>query len=154
MKTSDKGIQLIKQSEGVRLKVYKDSVGLRTIGIGHKLLPDEHFTTITEEEAVSMLKHDLGMAEKTINKVVKVPLNQNQFDALVSLTFNIGSGAFYKSTLLRQLNQGNYKIAAGQFLVWNKGTVEGKLKPIEGLTKRRERERELFLTLKENTSEK
>lgn len=93
------------------------------------------------EQAKSYFKHDLAKFEKTVNESVTVPINQNQFDALVSLTYNIGSGAFKNSTLLKKLNKGDYQGAADQFLVWNK--AGGKV--MKGLVRRREAERALFL---------
>ena len=95
----------------------------------------------TPEQAKSYFKHDLAKFEKTVNESVTVPLTQNQFDALVSLTYNIGSGAFNNSTLLKKLNKGDYQGAADQFLVWNK--AGGKV--MKGLVRRREAERALFL---------
>ena len=97
--------------------------------------------TCTKEQAESYLKSDLKAFEKTVNTVVTVDLTQNQFDALVSLCYNIGSGAFSKSTLVKKLNGNKIQEAADQFLVWNKGG--GKV--MQGLVKRRARERELFL---------
>lgn len=141
MKTSEAGKELIKRFEGVRLTAYKDAVGIVTIGAGHTSnvsLSD----TITPEEADEFLAIDLHHAETAVYNAIKVPVNQNQFDALVSLTFNIGGGAFGHSTLVRVLNQNDPLHAAEQFLVWNK--AGGHV--IDGLTKRREAERELFLT--------
>jgi lysozyme len=141
MQTSEAGRNLIKQFEGVRLTAYRDSVGILTIGVGHTANVFEN-ETITPQEADEFLAIDLHNAEQAIHNNVKVPLNQNQFDALSSLIFNIGGGAFAKSTLLRLLNQGDYLGAASQFLVWNKtGGVESK-----GLTNRRYAERDLFMT--------
>lgn len=90
---------------------------------------------------MALLRADLGTAEAAVNRLVTVPLTQNQFDALVSLVFNIGEGNFSKSTLLRRLNAGEREAAAGQFGRWNKS----KGVELAGLTKRRAAERELFL---------
>ena len=95
---------------------------------------------ITEGGAEALLRHDLEWVESTINKNVKVPLNQNQYDALASFIYNVGAGAFRKSTLLRLLNQGDYTGAAGQFQRWNK--AGGKV--LRGLTRRRQAEAEKF----------
>ena len=95
----------------------------------------------TLEQAKSYFAHDLKSFEKTVNDSVKVPLSQNQFDALVSLTYNIGSTAFKNSTLLKKLNAKDFTGAADQFLRWNKGG--GKV--LKGLVRRREAERALFL---------
>ncbi len=146
MKISSNGIELIKQFEGLSLKPYLDAVNIPTIGFGNTYYEDGTKVTlkdkpITEERATELLEF---IANKTfsenINKVVKVPLNQNQFDALVSFAYNIGNGNFNSSTLLRWLNQGNYKEASIQLLRWNKskGVV------LNGLTKRRKAEKELF----------
>ena len=87
------------------------------------------------------MQNDLKAFEQTVNNTVKVPLNQNQFDALVSLAYNIGSTAFKNSTLVKRLNEGNYKAAANQFNVW----VNAGGKRMQGLVNRRAAERTLFL---------
>ncbi len=146
MKFSSNGIELIKQFEGLSLKPYLDAVNIPTIGFGNTYYEDGIKVTlkdkpITEERATELLEF---IANKTfsenIKKVVKVPLNQNQFDALVSFAYNIGNGNFNSSTLLRWLNQGNYKEASIQLLRWDKskGIV------LNGLTKRRKAEKALF----------
>ena len=146
MKISSNSIELIKQFEGLSLKPYLDAVNIPTIGFGNTYYEDGTKVTlkdkpITEEKAFEILEYiankDFG---SNINKVVKVPLNQNQFDALVSFAYNIGNGNFNSSTLLRWLNQGNYKEASMQLLRWDKskGIV------LNGLTKRRKAEKELF----------
>ncbi|MFK7073950.1 lysozyme, partial [Acinetobacter baumannii] len=116
-----------------------------TIGTGTTVYPNgvkvKKGDTCTAEQAKTYFKHDLAKFEKTVNESVTVPLNQNQFDALVSLTYNIGSGAFNNSTLLKKLNKRDYQGAADQFLVWNK--AGGKV--MKGLVRRREAERALFL---------
>ncbi|ELK0301817.1 lysozyme [Salmonella enterica] len=140
--TGPTGLALIKASEGLSLRMYYDPVGLRTIGYGHLIKPDENLGhEIKTEEAEELLKKDLKQAEKIIQSIVAVELNQNQFDALVALVFNIGSSNFGKSTLLKYLNQGDYSKAADQFLVWDK--AGGRKLP--GLTHRREVERSIFL---------
>lgn len=144
MKLSAYGLQQIKNHEGRRLYKYKDAVGLWTIGYGHLIKKGENFDKgITEDQAILLLKQDIAEFEKTVNYAVQVPLTQNQFDALVSLCFNIGQYSFKSSTLLKLLNRRQYASAADQFLVWCKG---GKpLKVIVGLKVRRESERRLFL---------
>ncbi|MFX5276963.1 lysozyme [Acinetobacter baumannii] len=143
--TSNAGLNLIKGFEGKRLNAYDDGVGVWTIGFGTIKYPNgvrvKKGDTCTEQQAETYLKNDLTKFEVAINKLVKVPLTQNQFDALVSLTYNIGSGAFKNSTLLKKLNKGDYQGAADQFLVWNK--AGGKV--MKGLVRRREAERALFL---------
>lgn len=139
MRTSQKGIDLIKKFEGCRLEAYKCPAGIWTIGYGHtKGVKDGMI--ITQEQAEEFLREDLRIFEQTVESCVKVPLSQNQFDALVSFCYNCGSGALRTSTLLRLLNEGNYSSAADQFLRWNK--AGGKV--LVGLTRRREEEREMF----------
>ena len=146
MKISNKGISLIEEFEGKRLRAYDDGIGVFTIGIGTIRYPNgkkvQKGDVITDQQAQEFLLHDLKNFEKVINDVVKVELTQNQYDAIVSLTYNIGSTAFRKSTLLRKLNAKDYKGAAEQFLVWNK--AGGKV--MRGLMRRREAERNLFLS--------
>ena len=145
MTTSDVSIVLISGFEDTRFKAYDDGVGVWTIGTGTTVYPNgvkvKQGETCTPEQAKAYFKHDLAKFEKTVNESVTVPLNQNQFDALVSLTYNIGSGAFKNSTLLKLLNKGDFQGAANQFLVWNK--AGGKV--MKGLVRRREAERALFL---------
>ena len=139
---SEKGLALTEQFEGLRLEAYQDSVGVWTIGYGHTG-PDVHAgLTITQEQASALLLQDAGTAVAAVNRLVTVPLTQNQFDALVDFVFNLGSGNFAKSTLLRELNAGNTAAAAAQFLVWNR--AGGVVLP--GLTRRRQAEAELFET--------
>lgn len=141
MKLSNTGLQLIKEFEGVRLRAYKDAVGVWTIGYGHtkSVTPGMH---ITMERAEQLLKEDLDIFEKGVENLVQVPLNQNQFDALVSFAFNVGLGALGRSTLLRYLNKGQYATASKEFPRWNK--AGGRV--LKGLTRRREAEMDLFLT--------
>lgn len=145
---SDFGIDLIRSFEGLRTQAYLDSVNIWTIGYGTIKYPSGKRVTkgdvCTEAQAKMYMKNDLKGFVAAINNLVKVPLNQNQFDALVSLTYNIGEGAIAGSTLLKRLNEGNYKEAAAQFDVWNKGKVKGVLQVIPGLTNRRAKERKLF----------
>lgn len=139
--TSNKGIELIKKFEGCRLAAYKCPAGVWTIGYGHTANVTSGMA-ITQQQADNYLREDLARFEKCISDNVKVSINQNQFDALVSFTYNCGAGAFKNSTLLKMLNQGNYKEAAEQLLRWDK--ANGKV--LAGLTRRRKEERELFLS--------
>lgn len=140
--TSITGISLIKRLEGERLNAYLDVVGIPTIGVGHTG-PEVHMgQTITAQQSSDLLRRDLGTAEKAINSLVSVPISQNQFDALVSLVFNIGVGAFKKSTLLRKLHARDYDGARAQFAVWNHAGG----KPNAALTTRRRAEALLFGT--------
>lgn len=144
MRVSDNGIKFITAHEGQRLRVYRDPIGLATVGVGHLVLTKDNLDVgdvITPEQSDAFLRQDLGKAENKVNAVVKVPLTQNQFDACVSLVFNIGGGAFERSTLLKHLNAGNYALAAAEFDKWNK--AGGKVWP--GLVRRRAEEKALFL---------
>lgn len=136
-----KNIDKIKEHEGLRLQAYLPTPNdVWTIGYGHTGSAHKGMV-ITEERAEALLRQDIAWVEDAINKNVVVPLTQNQYDALASLVYNIGAGAFAKSTLLRMLNMGDYAGAAEQFLRWNK--QKGKV--LNGLTRRRQEERELFL---------
>ncbi len=145
MHISPSGIDLIRNFESLRLNAYDDGVGVWTIGYGTTKYPNgirvKKGDTCTLEQAKAYMQNDLKAFEQTVNNTVKVPLNQNQFDALVSLAYNIGSTAFKNSTLVRQLNEGNYKAAANQFNVW----VNAGGKRMQGLVNRRAAERTLFL---------
>ena len=141
MNTSQTGVELIKKYEGVRLTAYRDSVGIWTIGYGHTAGVEQGMT-ITAEKAEWLLKEDLKIYENYVKQYVKVPLNQNEFDSLVSFTYNVGSGNFQKSVLLTKLNSGLRAAAADEFTKW---VYAGGVK-LNGLIKRRAEERELFLT--------
>lgn len=146
METSQIGIDLIKGFEGCRLTAYKCPAGIWTIGYGHTAGVKEGMK-ITQAQAETFLKQDLKRFENVINNVVKVALSQNQFDALVSFTYNVGTGALKTSTLLRLLNSGDYTGAANQFDRW---VFAGAIK-LNGLIRRRKSEKELFL---KNTGKK
>ena len=140
MKTSDVGIELIKKYEGCVLKAYKCPSGVWTIGYGHTNGVKSGMK-ITKAQALNYLKQDLNVFEKDVTNYVKVTLNQNQFDALVSFSFNCGAGALKTSTLLKKLNSSDYNGTANEFLKWNKSN--GKV--LNGLVRRRQEEKELFL---------
>lgn len=140
----NKGIQqstldVIKKHEGVRNEPYKDTRGIDTIGVGHVLLPHESGTTYWSDEVIDkVLKSDLQKCANEIKRSVKVPLNQNQFDALCSLIFNIGVGAFRNSTLLKYLNKNEKpENISSAWLAWSK---QKELKP------RRQKEVNLFFS--------
>ncbi|QZS46299.1 lysozyme [Enterobacter cloacae complex sp.] len=145
MQISDKGLALIKQFEGCKLTAYRDSVGVWTIGYGWTQpvdgKPIRAGMTIKQETAERLLKTGLVSYESDVSRLVKVDLTQGQFDALVSFTYNLGARSLSTSTLLRKLNAGDYAGAADEFLRWNK--AGGKV--LNGLTRRREAERDLFL---------
>lgn len=135
------GLQLLTSFEGCRLLAYKDIGGVWTIGYGHTGPEVVFGLKISQQQAEEYLRADLSKFEAGIKKLVKVPLTDNEYSALVCLVYNIGLGAFEASTLLRRLNDSKYEDAANQFLRWNKdnGVV------VAGLHRRRQAERELFL---------
>lgn len=149
MQTSEKGIKNIKDFEGCSLTAYPDpgtGGAPWTIGYGwtHSVdgKPIKPGMTIKQETADRLLKTGLVSYENDVLKMAKVKLTQGQFDALVSFAYNVGSRALSTSTLLRKLNDGDVKGAADEFLRWNK--AGGKV--LNGLTRRREAERALFLS--------
>jgi lysozyme len=120
MKLSIAGLELLKRSEGFRSRTYLDVNGFPTIGYGHRLLHSESFPDgIGEAEAAEMLIRDVREAEQAVTRLVKVPLTQGQFDALVDFCFNLGAGRLASSTLLKVLNGGRYEDAAVQLLRWD-----------------------------------
>jgi lysozyme len=142
---NEAGLALIKQSEGCKLDVYLDGNGFKTVGYGHKVTDDDDLDvgdSITQAEADEYLSDDLQDTEDEVTEFVTADLNDNEFSALVSFTFNEGSGRLKDSTLLVRLNEGDFKDAANEFLRW---VFIGK-QVSEGLTRRRQAERELFLT--------
>ena len=146
MSVSNLGVDLICGFEGKRLVAYDDGVGVWTIGFGTTIYPNgikvKKGDVCTESQAKEYMAHDLKKFELAVNGAVTVPLNQNQFDVLVSLAYNIGTNAFKNSTLVKKLNAGDIRGAAAQFDVWNKGG--GKV--MQGLVNRRAKEKALFLS--------
>ncbi|UGA40291.1 lysozyme [Chromobacterium haemolyticum] len=142
MNISANGIKLIQQFEGLRLKAYQDAVGVWTIGYGHTGPDVTPGLVITQAQADALLARDLSRFETGVTRLAQVPLNQNQFDALVSFSYNLGLGSLQNSTLLRLLNQRDYAGAAAQFPRWNK--AGGKVL-LACLTRRRAAEQALFL---------
>jgi len=141
MQLSAAGLDLIKKSEGFRDRVYLDVAGFPTIGYGHLIKPHESFPNgITEPQAAATLSSDVEDAESAVARLVKVALTQGQFDALVDFCFNLGAGRLAGSTLLRELNVGNYQAAGEQLLAWDHagGAV------VAGLKARREAELKLW----------
>lgn len=141
MNISENGVNLIKNFEGLRLKTYKCSANKLTIGYGHTGYDVKEGMEISEEQAEELLKKDLMIHCNNVSKLVKVPLTQNEFDALVSFEYNVGYGNFSKSTLLKLINSGNKKEASNEFDRW----VYANKKKLIGLVKRRKTEKELFL---------
>jgi lysozyme len=140
MQLGDKGNALIKSFEKCRLEAYQDEGGVWTIGWGHT--PASPGQTCTQAQADAWFLIDVAWAVGIVNALIRVPLTQNEFDALVSFVFNVGAGNFRSSTLRRKLNDGDYAGAAEQFLVWDH--VDGAVS--DGLKVRREAERALFLS--------
>jgi Phage-related lysozyme (muraminidase) len=140
MKISEYGLNLIKHLEGLRLQAYQCSAGVWTIGYGHTsgVHPGD---IIDEAQADIFLRQDVAASESTVMHFVTAALSQHQFDALVSFVFNLGSGNFAASTLLKKLNAGDYAGAADEFPRW----VHAAGKPLLGLVRRREAERNLFM---------
>jgi lysozyme len=139
MNISQVGINLIKSFEGCRLTAYKDVAGVLTIGYGHTS-GVRSGQTITQAQADALLVQDLKKFCDTVNANIRVPINQYQFDALVSFAYNVGATAFKTSTLLEMLNKKDYHGASNQFLLW----VHAKGKVVQGLVNRRKAEKALF----------
>ena len=137
---SEAGLALTKNFEGLNLAAYVDQRGVWTIGYGHTG-PNVHAgLQITEEEAEVFLESDITGAVAGVNRLVTSPLTQNQFDALVDFTFNLGCASLMHSTLLRRVNAGEFAEAAREFLLWDH--VRGRVFP--GLLRRRQAEMEMF----------
>ncbi|KAA0260064.1 lysozyme [Hafnia alvei] len=146
MRASENGINLIKQFEGCKLTAYQDSVGVWTIGYGWTQpvdgKPVAKGMVTTQQKANDLLKQGVVQYENGVNSLVKVQLNQNQFDALVDFAYNLGVNALKGSILLKKLNAGDYAGAANEFTKWNKAGG----KELAGLMRRREAEKTLFLS--------
>lgn len=140
MKTSENGIKFIEGFEGFSATVYPDVGGRNTVGFGHLIKPGETFDTITQDQASALLGQDLLVAENAVNNLVTVTLNQNQFDALVDFTYNLGAGNLRTSHLLAAVNNSDFVTAASEFPKWDHcgGVV------CEGLLRRRQAESDLF----------
>jgi len=141
VRTSHKGIDLIKKWEGLSTVPYLCPANIWTIGYGHTggVKPTD---SISKEEAELLLQTDLLKFEKQVLSLIIVPLRQEQFDALVSFTFNLGASSLQRSTLRMKLNRGDYNDAADEFLKW----VWAGGKKLPGLLSRRIEERALFLS--------
>lgn len=141
MRISENGKIFIKNFEGLRLKAYKCPAGVWTIGYGHTGSDVKENMIITKEQAENLFNLDILVHSNNVSKLVRVNLTQNQFDALVSFEYNVGYGNFLKSTLLKKLNAKDYTGASQEFEKW----VYSNKKRIDGLVKRRQKEKELFL---------
>jgi lysozyme len=151
MQISQNGLNLITSFEGLSLKPYLDTAGIPTIGYGTILYPSGHSVDIrdpeiTQGQALQYLEWEVNQKTAGVNAAVQRLPNQNEFDALVSFSYNEGMGAFRTSTLLKLFNSGDAAGVADQFLVWDKERVDGVLTASAGLLRRRNAERTLFLT--------
>jgi lysozyme len=142
MNINNAGIQLIKTFEGCKLTAYQDQKGIWTVGFGCTGPTIKEGLTITQDEADKMLLDALGLVIRGLNGLIVVPITENQFNAMASLIYNVGLEYFKTSTLLRYVNNSDFVAAADQFLLWDH--CAGKVDP--GLLRRRQAERELFLT--------
>lgn len=145
MKISQKGIDLIKEFEGFSAKMYKDAVGLPTIGYGTLIdTKEENYLKtkiITKQEAEQLLRKDVEIFESSVNKMITSKINQNQYDAIVCFVYNLGANNFRKSTLLKKINiNPNDKTIRDEFMKWNK--AGGMI--LKGLTRRRKAEADLY----------
>ena len=158
MNTSESGLFAIVRHEGIVPAPYIDAVGVWTFGVGHaetsgiapnprempRGMPADMDAAI--QQSFDLFRAKIKPFEDVVRAAVTVPLAQHEFDALVSLCFNIGPAALRRSSVVRHLNAGNRQAAADAFGAWNKGRVNGELKALPGLTSRRAEEREMFLT--------
>ncbi len=150
MKISEQGKQRLSEWEGMQNQVYQDAADLATIGVGHLLTQQErdcgkilldgasvdYSAGLSNAQVLALLSQDLERFEQRVNSKVSVDLNQNQFDALVAFCFNVGTGAFESSTLLKELNQGHYDAIPAQLQRW----VNAGGRPVAGLMNRRNNE--------------
>lgn len=148
MKVSKNCINLIKKWEGCQLEADRCPAQVWTIGWGTTLYPDgrkvQPNDRISQQQAEELLFYECNQKAQELLKLVTVPLNQNQFDALVSFTYNVGLGAFGNSTLRRKLNESDYEGAANEFKQWTMITVNGQRVVLQGLVNRRKDEENLF----------
>lgn len=142
-KINKRGLNLIKEFEGLNTNAYRDAADVLTIGYGHTKGVKEG-DSITEQFAEIMLDKELREYEGYVDQMVNVPLNENQHAALVSFVYNLGPTNFANSTLLKRLNEGKYEDVPAQIKRWNKARVKGELTELEGLTRRRQAEADLF----------
>ena len=140
------GLQLIKKFEGFSSKIYLDSAYLPTVGYGHLIKPHEKHlfkNGITEIQAITLLKQDIAVAENAVARLITVPLTDNQFDALVSFTFNLGAGTLQRSTLRAKLNRQEYWSVPAEMMRW----IYAGGRKTQGLILRRMAEVELYSLL-------
>ncbi len=141
MKLSFTGLRLIQHFEGFEPQLYRDAAGYWTIGYGHLVRERESFRNgITQAQATQLLQQDVRVAERAVSRLIKVPLTQSQFDALVSFTFNLGSGALQRSTLRRKVNGYYHQEVPSEFLRW----VWAGGRKLKELLRRRQAEAALY----------
>lgn len=149
LKTSQNGLDFLARWEGCILKPYKDVAGLRTIGVGHLITPNENYpdgVAITKEKAMQILAIDVGKCEIAIKKSFSsIALTQNMFDVLVSFGFNCGVGVYTNSGVAKCISSGNFAGVPERLLDWSKARVNGVLTVVPGIYNRRRAEGELFL---------
>ena len=147
-KLSQKGLELIKSFEGLSLKPYVCAGGINTIGYGNTYYTNGKKVTlqdkpITKEQAEELLKHSLSTYEKAVDSFCRDDISQNQFDALVSFCYNVGTGALQKSTLIKKVNANSKDVTiSDEFMKWNK--ANGRV--LVGLTRRRQAESKLYFS--------
>jgi lysozyme len=139
-----RGLQLIREFEGLRLTAYRDPVGILTIGWGHTGADVTEGLTITEAEARTLLATDVARVAAGVDRLVTSPVTAAERAALVSFAFNVGLGALSRSTLLRRVNAGDRAAAAAEFARWVHGTAAGRKVRLAGLVRRRRAEAALF----------
>ena len=143
---SDEGLSLIKRFEGLELEAYQDVAGVWTIGYGHTGDDARLGARITEARAEDLLREDVARFERALANALPPDTTQEQFDALVSLAYNIGAAAFLGSTAFRRHLAGDWPGAAEAMAWWNKATINGRKVPVRGLTRRRAAEAALYLS--------
>ncbi|WOI54290.1 lysozyme [Parvularcula sp. LCG005] len=145
MKLSEPGLTFLKMREGLRLRAYQDVAGIWTIGYGHTGPDAREGNVISEFHAEVLLREDAQISADCVNELIKVPMKQHVFDALVSFTYNLGCGALKRSTLRKLINdEVPMEVAAASLQRWNKARVNGTLQPVEGLTRRRRLEAQVM----------
>lgn len=145
LRISQAGLNHLKQWEGLRLQVYDDGAGYDTIGYGHLVLPGEDFSGgITQQQAEDLLRNDVRIAENAVNNTIRVPLKQNQFDALVSYAFNIGTGAFSRGNLAKLINAGAPERQIRDWWTTRYVTANGIF--MRGLQRRRQSEADMYFS--------
>jgi lysozyme len=137
---TENAIELIKHFEGLYLKPYICPAGFKTIGVGHVMLRGENFDKITEDQALDLLRKDLLLSERSVCRLIRVPLTNGQYDALVSFTFNLGGGTLQRSTLRMKVNREEHQDVPTEFRKW----VYAGGRKLKGLILRRNTETMLY----------